>query len=248
MLLEMATLIMVLASLGAVGGFAQSQTQHKACKKTAELSSAIAGLKGQIEFENCKISNLTKSHIQNALKQYGLAVKYIAANDYGRSLSCAEAGLIETAFAKQLLSADTAEQIFGEGEHLDIEEKSGQENLNKAQPCNFPSNVQPALVSINPSARITVMPINNQLTPRHIQELLNTLGLPLDDDLSRSLEFFDEPGMGSTVGKEINSIFGINVQITTTKTKKTKTIKLGKGPSKKVSLNVFKSVRKTRLR
>jgi hypothetical protein len=202
-------LVIILFVLG-LAALSSAYAQYEASKareQVTKLATTIAGLKGQIEYENLNLSNMTTRHMQNALRQYSQAIRQLSNNNLKKAKLSAEAGLLEASFARKLIEGEIVENTLGEGNCLDLDEI-------KPEPIITPPK-KDARVMKAPYSHTKVEVINSgdAQTCAKIMDMLKEYNLPVDDCLFKAMDSFAD---AAKVNTKKTSYFTFNLQVGTT--------------------------------
>lgn len=203
-------LVIILFVLG-LAALSSAYAQYEASQareQVTKLASTIAALKGQIEYENLNLSNMTKRHMQNALRQYSQAIRQLSNNNLKKAKLSAEAGLLEASFARKLIEGEIVENTLGEGNCLDLDESKPE--LVTPSP---PKNDMRAMKTPYGYTKVEVLNSGDAQACAKIMDMLKEYNLPVDDGLFKAMDSFAD---AAKVNTKKTSFFTFNMQVGTT--------------------------------
>lgn len=200
-------IILLVLGLAALSSAYAQYEAGKAREQVTKLATTIAGLKGQIEYENLSLSNMTKRHMQNALSQYSQAIRQLSNNNLKKAKLSAEVGLLEASFAKKLIEGEIVENILGEGNCLDLDES-------KPEPIiTPPKKGVRAMKPPHGYTKVEVLNSGDAQACAKIMDMLKEYNLPVDDGLFKAMDSFAD---AAKVNTKKTSFFTFNMQVGTT--------------------------------
>lgn len=90
----------------------------------ATLGRHVSVLKTEHEMVAAVSSRMTSSRIHRASADYWRAVKAFSKEDFDSARNMIDAGMVEVAFIRKLLDAETAERELGEGLYFEYADKA----------------------------------------------------------------------------------------------------------------------------
>lgn len=90
----------------------------------ATLGRHVSALKTEHEMVATVSSRMTSSRIHRASADYWRAVKAFSKEDFDSARNMIDAGMVEVAFIRKLLDAETAERELGEGLYFEYADKA----------------------------------------------------------------------------------------------------------------------------